>query len=41
GYGMTALIGLRLLDVEAICREIPNLYVANYNAETQVVISGS
>ncbi len=41
GYGMTAIIGLRLPEVEVICRDIPDLYVANYNAETQIVISGS
>lgn len=41
GYGMTAIMGLRLNTVESICASIKELYVANYNAETQIVVAGS
>ena len=41
GFGMMAIMGLPLPTVEAICAETKDLYVANYNAETQIVVSGS
>ena len=45
GYGMTAIIGLDLAVVEGLlaqvhCTETP-VYLANINADTQVVIAGS
>lgn len=39
--GMTAIVGVRLSHIEDICRSIPDAYVANINAATQVVISGT
>lgn len=39
--GMTAVVGLKLSLIEDICRAIPDAYVANINAATQVVISGT
>lgn len=41
GYGMAAIMGLPIDVVEKICEATPDLYVANYNAETQIVVSGS
>ncbi len=41
GFGMMAIMGLTLPAVEAICDETKDLYVANYNAETQIVVSGA
>ncbi|MFY0728276.1 malonate decarboxylase subunit epsilon [Pseudomonas sp. NFX15] len=45
GYGMTAIIGLDLVTVESLlaqvhCAEMP-VYLANINADNQVVIAGS
>ena len=40
GYGMTAIIGLDLHTVEKFCHSRDDVYVANYNAETQIVIAG-
>ena len=41
GFGMAAIMGLPIGVIEKICQTTPNLYVANYNAETQIVVSGS
>lgn len=42
GYGMTAINGLDLPEVERLLAEVgADLYVANLNADTQVVIAGS
>lgn len=40
GYGLTAVVGLTLGTVEQICSDT-NCYIANYNAEDQIVIAGS
>lgn len=40
GYGLTAIIGLNLNTVEALCQETSEVYIANYNAEDQIVIAG-
>jgi len=40
GYGLTAIMGLTLSQVEAIM-EGTGTYIANLNAETQIVIAGS
>lgn len=40
GYGMTAIIGLDLHTVESFCALKNDVFVANYNAETQIVIAG-
>ncbi|WP_312952866.1 malonate decarboxylase subunit epsilon [Superficieibacter sp.] len=39
GYGLTAIIGLTLAQVEALV-EGSGTYIANLNAETQIVIAG-
>ncbi|WP_025131060.1 malonate decarboxylase subunit epsilon [Pseudomonas sp. PH1b] len=45
GYGMTALIGLELAAVEALLAQVHSrdmpVYLANINADSQVVIAGS
>ena len=45
GYGMTAIIGLDLAAVEALLAQVHSettpVYLANINADTQVVIAGS
>lgn len=45
GYGMTAIIGLDLATVEGLLAQVHStetpVYLANINAETQVVIAGS
>ena len=38
---MAAVLGLDDAAVEAVCREVPGVQVANYNAPGQVVISGT
>ncbi|WP_414165799.1 malonate decarboxylase subunit epsilon [Superficieibacter sp. BNK-5] len=40
GYGLTAIMGLTLSQVEALL-EGSGAYIANLNAETQIVIAGS
>lgn len=40
GYGMTAVIGLDLHTVTKLCNTRSDVYVANYNSETQIVIAG-
>ena len=40
GYGLTAIMGLTLSQVEALI-EGSGTYIANLNAETQIVIAGS
>jgi malonate decarboxylase epsilon subunit len=40
GYGLTAIMGLTLPQVEALV-EGSGAYIANLNAETQIVIAGS
>jgi len=40
GYGLTAISGLTLAQVEALVDE-KNSFIANINAETQIVIAGS
>lgn len=40
GYGLTAIMGLTLSQVEALT-EGSGTYIANLNAETQIVIAGS
>ena len=40
GYGLTAVVGLTLGTVEQICADC-KCYIANYNAEDQIVIAGS
>lgn len=39
--GMAAILGLDDATVERVCRALPEVQVANYNAPGQVVISGS
>ncbi|MGL5130024.1 MAG: malonate decarboxylase subunit epsilon [Aeromonas popoffii] len=39
GYGLTAIVGLRLNQVEKLIAG-SNTYIANLNAETQIVIAG-
>jgi len=39
-WAMAAVIGLRVEDVEKICNRIGDVFVANINSATQVVISG-
>ncbi|EOL8935203.1 malonate decarboxylase subunit epsilon [Cronobacter dublinensis] len=39
GYGLTAILGLRLDQVEKLAAE-QGAYIANLNAETQIVIAG-
>ncbi len=45
GYGMTAILGLEAPPLEAIVASVHRtdapVYVANYNAETQLVIAGA
>ena len=45
GYGMTAIIGLDLITVEALLAQVHGeqtpVYLANINADNQVVIAGS
>lgn len=41
GYGMMAVLGLSLRAVEAVCGQVDESFVANYNAESQTVVSGS
>ena len=45
GYGMTAILGLQLATVEALLAEVHSqatpVYLANINADTQLVIAGS
>ena len=45
GYGMTAIIGLQLSTVETLLAQVHSedspVYLANINADTQVVIAGS
>ncbi|WLH12404.1 malonate decarboxylase subunit epsilon [Pseudomonas hefeiensis] len=45
GYGMTAIIGLELATVEALLAQVHSamtpVYLANINADNQVVIAGS
>ena len=41
GYGMTVIIGLHFDKVERLCLATSGVYIANYNAETQIVIAGS
>nr|WP_285229210.1 malonate decarboxylase subunit epsilon [Pseudomonas fluorescens] len=45
GYGMTAIIGLELATVEALLTQVHSamtpVYLANINADNQVVIAGS
>lgn len=45
GYGMTAIIGLDLATIEALLAQVHSLdspvYLANINADNQVVIAGS
>lgn len=38
---MAAIVGLEDAAVEAICREVPGVVPANYNAPGQLVVSGS
>lgn len=40
GYGLTAIMGLTLSTVEALIED-SGAYIANLNAETQIVIAGS
>lgn len=40
GYGLTAVVGLTLGTVERICEDT-HCFIANYNAEDQIVIAGS
>ena len=40
GYGLTAVVGLTLGKVEQICTDA-GCFIANYNAEDQIVIAGS
>ena len=40
GYGLTAVVGLTLGKVEQICTDT-GCFIANYNAEDQIVVAGS
>ncbi|HIH8968658.1 malonate decarboxylase subunit epsilon [Serratia marcescens] len=40
GYGMMAIVGLTLAQVESLVKE-SGTYIANLNAETQIVIAGA
>lgn len=40
-YGMAAVIGLTLDNVENVCEKIKDVVVANYNSSEQIVISGT
>lgn len=39
-WTMTAVIGLKFQDVERICERVGDVFVANINSSTQVVLSG-
>ncbi len=39
-FGMTAIIGIKSDIIENLCKRINNIYIANINSATQVVISG-
>lgn len=41
GYGLTAVIGLPIESIEDICASVGNVYIANHNADDQIVIAGS
>ena len=41
GYGLTAVIGLPIESIEDICTSVGNVYIANHNADDQIVIAGS
>lgn len=38
--GMAAIIGLDRISVDRVCREVGDVYSANYNSSNQIVISG-
>ncbi|MEW6068523.1 MAG: ACP S-malonyltransferase [Nitrospirota bacterium] len=40
-FGMTAIIGIKWDIIEDLCRGFSDIYVANINSATQVVVSGS
>lgn len=40
-FGMTAIIGLKWDIIENLCGEFRDIYVANINSATQVVVSGT
>jgi [acyl-carrier-protein] S-malonyltransferase len=39
-FGMTAIIGIRWDIIENFCRGLKNIYIANINSATQVVVAG-
>lgn len=39
-FGITAIIGIKWDIIENLCRDFNNVYIANINSATQVVISG-
>ncbi|NWF75103.1 MAG: ACP S-malonyltransferase [Nitrospirae bacterium] len=39
-FGITAIIGIKWDIIENLCRKFNNVYIANINSATQVVISG-
>lgn len=41
GYGLTAIIGLSIDQIESLCYQVNDVYIANINAERQIVIAGN
>lgn len=40
-FGMTAILGMSLTEVTELCKEFNDVFVANYNAQNQIVVSGA